>query len=220
MIQVQSPRDERVALLHGVYLILDAAWTSRCSLFEVMREAMDAGIQIVQYRDKTSSMQEAYTRVKALRALAPRGKTLFIVNDRCDLALAVEADGVHLGQQDLPLEFARTILPADMLIGLSTHTPAQVKEADRQRPDYVGFGPIRTTGTKADHEPVVGVEGMRAVRSLTTLPIFAIGGIVPELVPSLLQAGADGVAVASGILNAANRHDMFVRFMMPFQSVP
>jgi thiamine-phosphate pyrophosphorylase len=220
MRHAQSPRAERAALLHGVYLILDAAWASRCSLLEVMREAMDAGIQMIQYRDKTGSMQEAYARVKALRDLAPRGKTLFIVNDRCDLALSVEADGVHLGQHDLPIELARAILPADMLIGLSTHSPDQVKEADRQRPDYVGFGPIRTTGTKADHEPVVGVEGMRAIRSLTTLPVFAIGGIVPDLVPSLLQAGADGVAVASGILNAPNRHEMVTRFIKPFQSTP
>jgi thiamine-phosphate pyrophosphorylase len=127
---------------------------------------------------------------------------IFIVNDRCDLALAVDADGVHLGQGDLPYRYARTIMGPTKLIGLSTHDIDQVKEAERLKPDYIGFGPIFKPGSKQDHDPVVGIEGLRAVRSLTALPIFAIGGVTLENVGEVMQAGANGVAVISAILDA------------------
>ncbi|MGZ8394438.1 MAG: thiamine phosphate synthase, partial [Nitrospira sp.] len=127
---------------------------------------------------------------------------LFIVNDRCDLAMAVDADGVHLGQEDLPIAYARQLLGPDKIIGLSTHNMAQVREVIPGEPDYIGFGPIFSTSTKTDHDPVVGLEGLRAVRSLTTLPLFAIGGITAERSREVMAAGADGVAVISAILTA------------------
>ena len=201
--------------LSGLYLILDVAWASRCSLEEVLQEALNAGVRIIQYRDKASSMQDAYVRAKALRARVPRKKAFFIVNDRCDLALAVDADGVHLGQEDLPVALARQIVGKNLLIGLSTHNPDQVR-AGSTEPDYLGFGPIFPTDTKVHHDPVVGVKGLAQIRSLTTLPVFAIGGITPSVIPNLRQAGADGVAVASGILGASDRHEAFRQFMAPF----
>jgi thiamine-phosphate pyrophosphorylase len=147
-------------------------------------------------------MKEAYSEALALRNIATELGVTFIVNDRCDLALAVAADGVHLGQTDLPLSYARTILGPDRLIGLSTHTIAQVEEANRLKPDYIGFGPIFTPGSKADHDPVVGLHGLRVARLHTGLPTFAIGGITAGHVGDVLQAGANGVAVVSAILKA------------------
>ncbi len=218
MTTLQSLGSDHSRILSGLYLILDAAWVSRCSLEDVIQEAVDAGVRLIQYRDKSGSMQDAYRRAKALRAMAPLGKVLFIVNDRCDLALAVQADGVHLGQEDLPVALARQIVGRKLLIGLSTHNREQVRLAPTDEADYLGFGPICPTETKAHHDPVVGVAGLAQVRSLTTLPVFAIGGITPTAIPSLREAGADGVAVASGILGASDRQEAFRQFMAPFKS--
>lgn len=147
-------------------------------------------------------MKEAYRHAYALRQAATEVGALLIVNDRCDLAMAVDADGVHLGQEDLPIAYARQLVGPDKIIGLSTHTIAQVREVITGEPDYIGFGPIFSTSTKTDHDPVVGLEGLRAVRSLTTLPLFAIGGLTAERSREVMAAGADGVAVISAILTA------------------
>ena len=213
----QGLRSEYRELLGGLYLILDAALVSQAVLEDVLDEAVQAGVRIVQYRHKNSSMQEAYLRAKKLRALVPRGKMLFIVNDRCDLALAVEADGVHLGQEDLPVALARIILGTNRLIGLSTHHADQVRAASQDEADYLGFGPIFPTTTKVQHDPVVGVEGLARIRTLTPLPVFAIGGISSSAVSGLRKAGADGVAVASGILRASDRAIAIRQFMDPFR---
>jgi thiamine-phosphate pyrophosphorylase len=148
------------------------------------------------------SMKDAYVEASALRHAAAKAGALFIVNDRCDLALALDADGVHLGQGDLPFDLARKVMGPDKLIGISTHNSDQVREATIGKPDYLGFGPIFTPGSKQDHDPVVGLEGLRAMRSLTSLPIFAIGGIQIDQVREVMRAGADGVAVISAILKA------------------
>ena len=161
-------------------------------------------------------MKQAFVKAQTLRRAAAERAMAFIVNDRCDLALAVEADGVHLGQTDLPLHLARKVVGNRMFIGVSTHNPEQVRIATEEGADYLGFGPIFSTGTKANHDPVVGIEGMRGIQGLTTLPIFAIGGITPDSVPALRSVGADGVAVASTILDAVDRPGMFARFMAPF----
>lgn len=203
--------------LAGFYLILDEAWASRCSLVEVLRQAGEGGVKLVQYRNKTGSMNQAYLAAQVLRRVAAELAMAFIVNDRCDLALALEADGVHLGQTDLPLPLARNVVGNKMWIGMSTHNPEQVRMATEEGADYLGFGPIFSTGTKAKLEPLVGIEGVSGVRGLTTLPIFAIGGITPDSVPALRAAGADGVAVASAILDAVDRPRMVAQFMAPFQ---
>ena len=159
-------------------------------------------MRIVQYRNKTASMKEAYSEALPLRKLASELGVLFIVNDRCDLAQAVDADGVHLGQGDLPLDLARKVMGQDKLIGISTHNSDQVREASAGKPDYLGFGPIFKPGSKQNHDPVVGIEGLRAIRTLTSLPVFAIGGITVENVGDVMKAGASGVAVISAILKA------------------
>jgi len=188
--------------LSGLYVILDPSVCPARPLVEVLTTAVEAGASLFQYRNKTASMKEAYVEALALRRAAAKAGVLFIVNDRCDLALAVDADGVHLGQGDLPLDMAKKVMGPDKLIGISTHNPYQVREATAGKPDYLGFGPIFKPGSKQGHDPVVGLEGLRAMRSLTSLPVFAIGGIQIDQVGEVMRAGANGVAIISAILKA------------------
>jgi thiamine-phosphate pyrophosphorylase len=188
--------------LSGLYIILDPSVYPARPLVEVLTAAAEAGASLFQYRNKTASMKEAYVEALALRQAAAKAGVLFIVNDRCDLALAVNADGVHLGQRDLPLDLARKVMGPDKLIGISTHSPDQVREGTAGKLDYLGFGPIFKPGSKQDHDPVVGLEGLRAMRSLTSLPVFAIGGIQIDQAGEVMRAGANGVAVISAILKA------------------
>jgi len=169
---------------------------------DVLREAASGGARLFQYRDKTSSASEMYRQAVQLRRAAADAGALFLVNDRCDLALAVDADGVHLGQDDLPLSLARRVLGSGKIIGVSTHGAAQVRDATEGGADYLGFGPIFPTATKPDHEPVVGIEGLHQIRPLTRLPIFAIGGLTVDRVEAVVGGGANGVAVVSAILDS------------------
>jgi thiamine-phosphate pyrophosphorylase len=188
--------------LEGLYVILDPSVCPDRSLTDVLREAARAGARLFQYRNKSASMKEAYTEALVLRNVALDAGVTFIVNDRCDLALAVNADGVHLGQEDLPLDLARKVMGPDKLIGISTHNLNQVREATAGKPNYLGFGPIFKPGSKQDHDPIVGVEGLRAMCKLTSLPVFAIGGIQIDQAEEVIRAGAHGVAVISAILKA------------------
>lgn len=190
--------------LSGLYVILDPSVRPDRPLRDVLKAAARAGASLFQYRNKAASMKDAYAEALALRKLAAELDVTFIVNDRCDLALAVEADGVHLGQTDLPYAYARRIMGPNRLIGVSTHNAEQVKEADRLKPDYIGFGPIFKPASKQDHDPMVGIEGLTQIRSLTTLPVFAIGGIQSEQVGDVMRAGANGIAVISAVLSASD----------------
>ncbi len=190
--------------LHGVYLLLDEQWSSQVSLVEIVETAAKCGVRLFQYRNKTDSMLDCYQKGMPLRHATADVDATFIVNDRCDLAIALEADGVHLGQDDLPFDVARQILGEKKIIGISTHRPEEVEAATKEGADYIGFGPIFSTRTKADHAPVVGITGLGQVRSLTTLPIFAIGGITLDSVPAIQQAGGNGVAVASVVYHSVN----------------
>ncbi|MBX3330234.1 MAG: thiamine phosphate synthase [Nitrospira sp.] len=182
--------------------MLDPSVCSDRPLVDVLKASATAGTKIFQYRNKTASMKAAYAEALPLRKAAHELGVLFIVNDRCDLAMAVGADGVHLGQGDLPLDLARKVMGPDKLIGISTHSREQVVAATAGRPNYLGFGPIFTPASKSDHDPVVGLQGLRIIRPLTTLPIFAIGGITADRADEVIRAGADGVAVISAILKA------------------
>ena len=208
--------------LSGLYIILDPSIYPARPLVEVLTIAAEAGAFLFQYRNKSAAMKDAYVEALALRQAAAKAGVLFIVNDRCDLALAVDADGVHLGQEDLPLDLARKVMGQDKLIGISTHNPDQVREAAAGRPDYLGFGPIFKPGSKQDHDPVVGLEGLHAIRRLTSLPIFAIGGIQIEQAGEVMRAGANGVAVISAILKATDISDAVHAFhaQMPGPASP
>ena len=201
------------ALFSGLYLILDPTASPGRPLIDVLRPAAAVGVRLVQYRNKSASMKDAYAEAVLLRKLASELGVVFIVNDRCDLALAVDADGVHLGQSDLPLKLARKVMGPDKLIGISTHTPDQVRDASAGKPDYLGFGPIFTPGAKQDHDPVVGLEGLKTIRPLTALPIFAIGGMTAGNVGEVMKAGATGVAVISAVLKAPDIRQTVSEFL-------
>ncbi len=202
MTRLSADRSSVASRLCGLYVILDPSVSPDRPLLEVLTASAEAGANIVQYRNKTASMNAAYTEALSLRRIAQELGVIFIVNDRCDLALAVDADGVHLGQGDLPLHLARKVMGPDKLIGISTHSREQVMAAIAGEPNYLGFGPIFTPGSKLDHDPVVGLQGLRTIRPLTALPIFAIGGITADRTEDVIRAGADGVAVISAILKA------------------
>jgi thiamine-phosphate pyrophosphorylase len=186
--------------LRGLYLLLDPAVCPGRSLVDVLKEAAEHGVRLFQYRDKHATMREAYRLGGKLQRASADADALFIVNDRCDLALALDADGVHVGQTDMPVTEARALLGRDKIVGISTHTPEQVAAAVQDRPDYIAYGPVFSTSSKSDHEAVVGIHGLREIRPLVSVPLFAIGGISVERVTEIVQAGADGVAVISAVL--------------------
>ena len=208
--------------LSGLYVILDPSVCPDRSLTDVLKEAIEAGARLFQYRNKSASMKEAYAEALVLRQVALEAGVTFIVNDRCDLALAVDADGVHLGQGDLPLGMARKVMGLEKLIGVSTHNPDQVCEATAGNPDYLGFGPVFKPGSKQDHDPVVGLAGLRAIRRLTSLPIFAIGGIQIDRAEEVIRTGANGIAVISAVLKASDISQAVKSFLakMPRSTSP
>ncbi len=215
----RSNEKRRTPLVHdGLYVILDPSIYPDRSLVDVLKVSATAGAKNFQYRNKTASMKVAYVEALALRKIAQELGVLFIVNDRCDLALAVDADGVHLGQGDLPVHLARNVMGPDKLIGLSTHDRDQVIAATAAGPDYIGFGPIFKPGSKTDHDPVVGLAGLRGIRPLTPLPIFAIGGITLDEVENVMSIGANGVAVISAILKAPDIRQTVSEFVARISS--
>ncbi len=163
--------------------------------------ALAAGVRLFQYRNKSGSRKEVYNVSYELAGMVKRSGGVFIVNDHADIAKAVDADGVHLGQEDLPLEYGRKVLGKDKLIGISTHSVEQAREAEAAGADYIGFGPLFPTMTK-DAGPHQGAERLRLLRNAVTLPVLAIGGITPDTLAEAMQAGADGVAVISAVLSA------------------
>lgn len=213
MTRYSGQKNTGSSALSGLYVILDPSVCPDRPLLDVLKASAEAGARLFQYRNKAASMKVAYAEVLPLRKVAHELGALFIVNDRCDLALAVEADGVHLGQGDLPLQYARKVMGVGKLIGISTHNPEQVLIATAGQADYLGFGPVFIPGSKLDHDPVVGIEGLRAVRRLTPLPIFAIGGIGVETVEQVMQAGGNGIAVISAILKASDVHQAVSDFI-------
>lgn len=181
------------------YAVFDPSIRPDLSLPEAARLLGDAGVRWVQLRHKQAGSGQLLSEAQGLLAALPTAAT-FIVNDRADVALLTGAAGVHLGQTDLPAAAAREALGADKLIGLSTHTLEQLEAARSAPVDYLAFGPVFATATKADTEPVVGCDGLREARRRTEKPLVAIGGITPENAGEVMEAGADSVAVISGWL--------------------
>jgi thiamine-phosphate pyrophosphorylase len=168
------------------------------------RELRAAGVRLVQYRDKVSAPQEVLRAVAEIAAVFAGVDATLILNDRADLAL-LAGWGVHVGQGDLSLEDARRVLGSLHMVGVSTHNDAQVIAAEAGCADYVAIGPVFGTSTKLDAEPVVGLEGVRRARALTSKPLVAIGGITRENARSVMDAGADSVAIIGGLLVEGER---------------
>lgn len=186
-----------------LYVIVDPLDTGRDPV-ELVRGVLAGGAKLLQLRLKHVATGELLRQAELVRGLAAAAGATFIVNDRADIAVAVGADGVHLGQTDLPIAAARTVVGADRLIGFSTHSETQLAEAASLGADYLALGPIFATTSKSAADPVLGAERLRAARALTTAPLVAIGGITAATAPSLIAAGADAVAVIAAIVRATN----------------
>ena len=186
----------------SLYLIADPTATGGRPLEEVVAAAVAGGVTLVQLRDKLATTRDFLERALRLKALLrPHGVPL-IVNDRIDVMLAAEADGVHVGHEDMPVDLARRLIGPERILGVTLREEGQARAADPAIADYAGVGPVRATMTKANALAPRGVEGFAAFRRFVPLRTVAIGGIVPALAAPLLAAGADGIAVAAAIAGA------------------
>jgi thiamine-phosphate pyrophosphorylase len=186
--------------LPRLYPILDAAcFPDAAEMFAAAEELAAAGCTLLQYRNKSGTTRQMLAEARELRArLGPSVK--LIMNDRADLCLAAQYDGLHVGQDDLLPESARRIIGPTRWLGVSTHNPEQLAEADETSADYLAIGPIFATSSKANPDPVVGLAGLRRAMELTRKPLVAIGGITRANACSVIEAGADAVAVISDLL--------------------
>jgi thiamine-phosphate pyrophosphorylase len=188
-------------VLPRLYVILDAALITSPER-DCAASLAEAGVRLLQYRNKSASGRQYLESCRELaEALRPKGVSFF-VNDRPDVAFLAGANGVHVGQDDLDVAQARRVVGKDKLVGVSTHNLEQFERAAASSADYIAVGPVFSTASKANPDPVVGADFIRKVRSLTDKPIVAIGGITLERAAAVIEAGADSVAVISGILSA------------------
>src|SRR6202163_689098 len=191
--------------LPRLYAILDAAWFPDVGeMFAAAEELAAAGVTLLQHRNKCGNARQMLDEARELRARLGASVRL-IMNDRADLCLAVGFDGLHIGQDDLSTESARKIIGPARCLGVSTHNPEQLAEADQTSADYLAIGPVFATTTKANPDPVIGLEGVRRARELTRKPLVAIGGITRANARSVVEAGADAVAVISDLLRAPGK---------------
>ena len=194
-------RKDKIKDISGLYLIIDTQALKGRSHLEVASQAICGGAKIVQLRDKLQSKKELLPLAQKLRNLCTEHNVLFIMNDYLDLALASDADGLHLGQNDLPIKVARKLLPMDKILGCSTTTVDQAITAESEGADYIAAGSIYPTSSK-ETAKLIGLEGLSQIKQAISLPLVAIGGITKDNAAEVLAAGADSVAVISAILQA------------------
>jgi len=197
--------------LNGLCFITDKTYGDLL-LYDMVNKVLSAGVRWVQYREKDLSRRQLYENALNLRKLTRHFNATLIINDHADIAIAVEADGVHLGQDDLPLKEARKIM-GSRIVGISTHDLAQAKEAESGGANYIGFGPVFHTTTKDAGVPK-GVDNIRKIKENVCIPLVAIGGINQDNVASVISSGADAVAVATAICkgDVMVNAEKFVRF--------
>ncbi|EGW41970.1 thiamine phosphate synthase [Desulfosporosinus sp. OT] len=184
----------------GIYALTSEPHSLGRSNLEVAGEILAAGVPILQYREKNKKVRVMYEECLVLRAMTHQAGALFIINDHLDLALAVSADGVHIGQDDLPLSKVRELVGPNLLIGVSTHSPAQAQAAVKDGADYIGVGPIFATQTKVDVCDPVGLDYLDYVVKNLEIPFVAIGGIKEHNLAAIVKAGARTIALVSEIV--------------------
>ena len=184
-----------------LYVILDRTASRGRDLREILDGVIAGGGRLVQYREKEWPSRRCLPLLEDLRQRAKQAGVSFVVNDRLDLALAAEADGLHLGQDDLPVSVARRLLPSAMFLGVSTHSLEQARQAEQDGADYVAVGSIYPTATKPQFQ-LVGPDLLRAIRPQVKVPLVGIGGITADNAARVIEAGADGVAVISAVCGA------------------
>jgi thiamine-phosphate pyrophosphorylase len=208
-------KKQRLAKVY-LYIIADKKICGDRNIEDVVIQAIEGGAQMIQYRDKESSDREFLEIASVLQNISENRKIPFIINDRVDIAAYLKVDGVHLGQDDLPLKIARKILGASRIIGISTENIDQAKEAEKHGADYVGIGPIFYTSTKNIERPI-GLEIIREAKKHLKIPYFPIGGINLENLDQLVEAGSKRVAVGSAVICADDMKTAAKNFLEKIQ---
>jgi len=200
--------------LPRLYAILDpSCFQSGEALFDAAQKWCEGGVSLLQYRNKSGSARETLEQARELRQRLGN-KVQLIMDDRADLAVAAGFDGVHVGQDDLSADAARKIIGKKLWLGVSTHNPEQITEADQTSADYLAIGPVFLTRSKENPDPVVGLEGVRIARKQTTKPLVAIGGITRRNCCAAIEAGADSVAVISDLVREPRKSaEEFLRIL-------
>lgn len=183
-------------------LVADAEAAKRRDILPFVKEAVKAGATLVQLRGKKLKTQEFLELALKTSEFLKTKNTPLIINDRIDIALSCQAAGIHLGQEDLPLPYARKIVGQNKLIGVTVNTVKEAEEAEKEGANYLGAGPVYFTPTKKELGPLLGLPGLKAIREKTKIPILAIGGINPTNAREVITSGVDGVAVMSAIMEA------------------
>jgi thiamine-phosphate pyrophosphorylase len=187
---------------YSLYLVTDRGLSRGRSTLEIVECAVRGGATCVQLREKDCTTREFIEQAQVIRSRLEKLRVPLIINDRLDVALAVKADGVHLGQSDMPLALARSIVGDTLLIGISAESLIDAVMAEKGGADYLGVSPIYTTPTKTDTAPPLGLEGLRQIRDAVNLPLVGIGGLNLDNAADVIRSGADGVAVVSAIVSA------------------
>lgn len=188
---------------YSLYLATDRSYIGNKDLIDCVIEAVKGGVTMVQLREKTASSRDFYHLALALKEVTSSYRIPLIINDRLDIALAVEADGLHLGQEDLPVKVARRYLGLEKVIGISVGNVQEAVLAQEEGADYLGAGAVFATGTKPDAE-LVSLEELKKIKEAVTIPVVAIGGIKKENALQVMAAGIDGICVVSAILAAGD----------------
>lgn len=219
--------DSSLADFLGLIVITDEGLASGHGGVElVVGEALAAGCRAIQLRMKHATAREMLEAAEPLRRRTREAGALFFVNDRLDVALAADADGVHLGPDDLPVKAARAAVDRalgsshDFLVGYSTDEPERARMAASAGADYIGCGTVYPTGSKAEAGSVIGLEGLSAVARAVDIPVVGIGGITPERAEEVSNTGATGVAVVSAVMGAADPAEVVKRLLAPFGGKP
>lgn len=205
---------------YRLYAVTDRPSSYAGGLLAGVEAAVAGGVTLVQYRPTTGCKREWYHEALALHEMLMVRKVPLIINDHLDLALAIDAEGLHVGQDDLPVTVARRVLGPGRVLGLSITHPSQLAAVPAGVVDYLGAGPVYPTATKADAAPALGLEGLRAITAGTDLPVVAIGGIQYSNTPELLAAGAAGIAVVSALSRAAEPAAEARRLLSLFPPTP
>jgi len=202
----KGPRSRPAGTVHrlerplGLYVVTDEGLSRGLTHTQLAQRAVEGGAGVIQLRDKSMGGRKLLEHALAIRRITRAAGRLFIVNDRLDIALASGADGVHLGQEDMPLKHARALAPKGFIIGVTVHDVDEALAAEKGGADYVGLSPVFVTGSKSDAGAACGLEMVRRVKGAIRIPVVAIGGINLSNARSVLEAGADGLAVISAVV--------------------
>jgi thiamine-phosphate pyrophosphorylase len=197
-----------------LYLITDRKLIAEsCLLLAAVEEALKAGVKAVQLREKDLGTRELLDMAYKMREITNKYKTKLFINDRVDIALSVEADGVHLGQNSIPTYAVRKIVKDKFMIGVSAHSIEEAKQAEKEGADFITLGPVYKTLSKLKYGQPLGVDIIRKTKAEISIPVFAIGGIKEDKIKEVMDAGADGIALISGILGAENIKEKTTKFL-------